>query len=318
MTTKTKKSSHWWADPNDRHHWLNLTPEEQAAELDDNNAHKHAHAEAAIRAGGWKEQPHRGRPDHGPRTLTTSDEPSAVLGDFVPRYLLWDECQDARHELQFFDSATECGRHYRGTELQVGAGYGDPAPKGERQVQRPELVARVEAAEAAIDEEVGWLVEVLRRGADATRRCGFEKVAKKLDEMVVKVEKSKATSSATLSRLGTIETEVLPPLRRILETMEVEGREPIPDPIRNADLTKLTKLTDRDYVSGTMRDALHKADLAVRKVTPGHVREWSHADLRAAAPHAVGQLGDYLRSNLPRFGNRVETGYVRNTRPMTM
>ena len=75
--------------------------------------------------------------------------------------------------------------------------------------------------------------------------------------------------------------------------------DPLPDPIRNVDLAKLAGMDDPDYVSKVMRKALRAAGRPVRTGGTGIVRDWSRADLRAAAPHDRGQLGRYLRSIFP-------------------
>ncbi len=81
----------------------------------------------------------------------------------------------------------------------------------------------------------------------------------------------------------------------------------LPDPIRNVDLAKRADLTP-DHVSEVMREALKAADRAHSKGGKGKLREWSHVDLRAAAPDAPGQLGRYLRREFLLFANRNETG----------
>ena len=84
------------------------------------------------------------------------------------------------------------------------------------------------------------------------------------------------------------------------------SHQPIPDPVGNAELTKLAGLHDADNVSRQIKDALRDANKAVKTVGPGHDREWTHRNLQdtyANLPH--GKLKKLLRQT--GFTNLIET-----------
>ena len=269
------------------------------------------------------------RPDDGSRVPASADKPSQVLAEFGAMYSplteLEMQLQDAMHWQALRASAESQGCRVR------ACGEGDPhlslfhsgdmtreeadALNLDLDAERPGQVDRpdVGAVKAAIAEQVAVILGVLRRVAAAARRRGFRYIASQLDDKVAEVESSAALSSK-LWILGRIEWRDLPKLREDLHKAEFEAattavdREPIPDPIQNADLAKRAKLQP-ESASDAMRAALRKAGRSVRKVMPGHVREWSHVELKAAAPYAVGRLGACLRPIFPG----LETGWKPGT-----
>lgn len=85
-------------------------------------------------------------------------------------------------------------------------------------------------------------------------------------------------------------------LDAMADRAEQAAGEGLPLPIANVALAKAAGLQDPDGVSRQMRAALAKARHAYRKVTRGRSRQWTEAELRAAAQHLPdGRLKNLLR-----------------------
>lgn len=175
----------------------------------------HNDARAAVLAGGVR-RPGPRRTDDGSRPAAPADRPLLVLDEFGPLFGWLTELQqqrrDTEQELKHFDAAEASGYHLGGAS-------------------RPELVARVEAAKAAVAGQVVKILAVMRRGADASRRRGgreFLYIASQLDKEVATVEKCPAASSSALWHLHRIESRVLPGLREDLRKAEFNAVSAVP------------------------------------------------------------------------------------------
>ncbi|MEE9131744.1 MAG: hypothetical protein V3T84_17155 [Phycisphaerales bacterium] len=151
----------------------------------------------------------------------------------------------------------------------------------------------------AVQTDLAMLPEVLKVAEeprepwmiDPLRNFGDDPIAATIRELMSKLSDDANTLASVPVRSATTPRVADPSV----ETID-SNDQPIPDPVGNAELTKLAGLHDADNVSRQIKDALREANKAVKSVGPGHDREWTHRNLQDAyanLPH--GKLKKLLR-----------------------
>ncbi len=202
-----------------------------------------------------------------------------------------DRVKDARLLVKGLDPNIVYGTEESGASFLINVGKRLLELAGAVQT---DLAMLPEVLKVAEEPREPWMIDPLRNFGDDPIAATILDLASKLSDDA-KTLASVPVTSATMPRVADPPVETIDP-----------SHQSIPDPVGNAELTRLAGLQDADNVSRQIKDALKDAKKAVKSVGPGHDREWTRRNLRDAyanLPH--GKLKKLLRRT--GFANLNET-----------
>lgn len=202
-----------------------------------------------------------------------------------------DRVKDARVLVKELDRNIVYGTEESGASFLVNVGKRLLELAGAVQT---DLAMLPEVLKVAEEPHESWMNDSLRSFRDGS-------TAATIRDLMVKLSDDANTLASVQVRSATRPRVADPPV----ETID-PSHQSIPDPVGNAELTRLAGLQDANYVSRQIRAALKEAGKAVKSGGSGHDREWTHRNLRDAYPNLPhGKLKKLLRQT--GFANLNET-----------